>query len=129
MTNLILQIEDKLIVYYDNSVYLNEEALFYEKLILSKKESYERHSLNKEKQYHSFDDKPAVVGASGNQYWYQHDKLHRDNDKPAVVYANGNQHWYQNGNAHRDNDLPAVVCADGYREWYQNGTLIKRSTK
>jgi hypothetical protein len=127
MTNLILQIEDKLIVYHDSKVYLNDEALFMEKLILSSKEPYERRSFNKEKQYHSFDDKPAVVGAYGNQYWYQNGRQHRDNDKPAVVGTNGNQFWYQHGKCHRDNDKPAVIQADGSQYWYQNGTSIKSS--
>jgi hypothetical protein len=151
MTNLILQIENKLIVCYDNTVYLNDEALFMKKLILSRKESYERRSFNKEKQLHSFDDKPAVVWANGNQvwyqngefhrdndkpavvlangnqYWYQHDKLHRDNDKPAIILANGSQIWYQNGKCHRDNNLPAVVDACGTQEWWRNGKLIKSS--
>ena len=53
-------------------------------------------------------------------------KLHRDHDKPAVVLADGDMFWYQHGRLHRDNNEPAVIYADGTKSWYQHGKLIRR---
>jgi hypothetical protein len=39
---------------------------------------------------------PAIVFATGEQYWYQHGKLHRD-EGPAVVFNGGEEYWYQHG--------------------------------
>jgi hypothetical protein len=72
--------------------------------------------------------KTKQIDCCGNQRWYnKENQLHSFNDKPAIVFANGDQYWYQNGLRHRDNDKPAVVYANGIQYWYKNGKLIKSS--
>ena len=39
---------------------------------------------------------PAVIGASGDEWWYQHDQLHRT-DGPAIEYSHGGKSWYLRG--------------------------------
>lgn len=64
-------------------------------------------------------DGPAIVTASGNQYWYLDGKPHRANG-PAVQDANGDCEWYFHGKRHRA-DGPAIVRHDGLQEWYFHG--------
>ena len=72
---------------------------------------------------HSFDDRPAVITASGNRGWYRNGKLHRENG-PAVIRSDGTYEWYINGKLHRENDLPAIMWSDGTREWYTHGVFM-----
>ena len=74
----------------------------------------------KNKQKHSFNDKPAVIYHDGVKIWYKNGDIHRDNDKPAWILGKLKS-WYKNGLRHRDNNKPAVIYPDGKKEWYQNG--------
>lgn len=84
---------------------------------------------------HSTGDNPAVIHASGDEFWYRHGKLHRDGDEPAIVYANGNREWYRDGEKHRDGDLPALLYKDPYgrdvyhQSWYKKGNLHRDGDK
>ena len=102
-----------------------------------------------QKKIHNFDDLPAIIYASGTQYWYQNGKLHRNGDNPAIIWPDGSKQWYQNnkrhrdngpaiiwangsedwsrnGRRHRDNNKFAMICANGAQEWWQNGIKIKQ---
>ncbi len=68
-------------------------------------------------------DGPAVIFASGDQFWYFNGKLHRE-DGPAIIFVSGNKSWYLNGLLHRE-DGPALMLADGTQEWYVNGVRTK----
>jgi hypothetical protein len=74
---------------------------------------------NKDGKFHREDDKPAVIFANGNQFWYVNGKRHRVGG-PAVISHNGSQFWYLNGKRHRV-DGPAIVCANGYTSYWLNG--------
>jgi hypothetical protein len=76
-------------------------------------------------QIHRDGDKPAIIHANGNQYWYKDGKLHRDEDKPAIIRADGSQEWYKNDKRHGDDDKPAIIYANGQQEWWVNGRRIK----
>ena len=55
------------------------------------------------------------------------DKLyHSYDDKPAIIFKSGSQHWYKDGKLHRDNDLPAIIKHDGIAVWYMDNKLVKR---
>ncbi len=78
--------------------------------------------------FHSIDDRPAIVYNDGEQTWYRHGKLHRDNDKPAVITTEV-QKYYQHDELHRDNDKPAVIYANGTKLWYQHGKYIRNAAR
>jgi hypothetical protein len=69
----------------------------------------------------SIEDKPAIICANGDKYWYINDKHHRDNDQPAIIRADGDKRWYINDKCHRENDQPAIIWANGTKCWYTNG--------
>jgi hypothetical protein len=60
---------------------------------------------------HRADDLPAVTDTFGGKAWFRHGKLHRENDQPAIEAANGDRAWYENDVLHRERG-PAVVYAD-----------------
>ena len=72
-------------------------------------------------EFHSYDDKPAVVFHNGELHWYEYGKRHRD-DGPAITHPSGYQVWYCNGKYHRD-DGSAVIHYDGGQEWYRHGVI------
>jgi hypothetical protein len=72
-------------------------------------------------QYHRDNDLPALIHATGTQYWYQNGYLHRENDQPAVVYTDGSQEWWYHGRRHRDNDKPASIHSDRDIAYYKYG--------
>ena len=51
-------------------------------------------------EYHSFNDKPAMICSDGSKYWFKNGRLHRDNDLPAVIDKQESycqKRWYVNG--------------------------------
>jgi hypothetical protein len=68
------------------------------------------------KQFHSQNDKPAVITSDGSKYWFKHSLLHRDADLPAIILMSDDiictQKWFKNGLLHRDADKPAVMKKD-----------------
>ena len=77
-------------------------------------------TCNKKGQYHSYNDKPAIIESDGAKFWYKNNRLHRNNDKPAIIYTNGEKHWFKNGLLHRDDDKPAIVWSGGSKQWWVN---------
>ena len=59
-------------------------------------------------------DGPALVYASGSEYWVKGGKKHRE-DGPAQIDDGGNEWWYYNNQLHRE-DGPAVTLV-GVGEW------------
>ena len=78
-------------------------------------------SYNKNRKYHSFNDKPAIIYPNGSKYWYKNGNLHRGDDQPAIIYPDGTKHWCINGKHHRNNDKPAIIGSSGTKRWYVNG--------
>lgn len=71
---------------------------------------------------HRADDLPAVTDTFGGKVWFQHGQMHRDGDKPAIESANGDRAWYKNDVLHRENG-PAIIYADPGKEpeYWLNG--------
>lgn len=88
-------------------------------------DEYGNRSTKLNNQYHSYDDKPALIESCGDKYWFKEGLLHRDNDLPAFIGIDGRRWWYKDGVRNRDNDLPAIVYPNGYAEWFIDGTYIK----
>jgi hypothetical protein len=92
------------------------------------------------KKYHSIDDKPAIIRASGNQYWYKEGKLHRSNDLPAIIRIHTN-HFFDNDQDHhlwntydeyRNKPYPVPSETDIMEgkvalEWYVEGKQCRAS--
>ena len=53
--------------------------------------------LDENRNYHSYNDMPAIIVSNGSKFWYKHGKLHRDNDLPAIVRSSGTQEYYIDG--------------------------------
>jgi len=85
--------------------------------------------FNESGQLHRDGDKPAVVWADGDKFWYRNGKRHRDGNKPALERPNGDKFWYQNGKPHRDGNKPALEWADGDKMWYQHGKRYRDGNK
>lgn len=66
---------------------------------------------------------PAVVGASGNKFWFKHGYLHSWNDAPSYIQQDGSQFWHRDGVLHRESG-PAIIWADGKQEWWRDGVLV-----
>jgi len=65
--------------------------------------------------------KNPQINEQGTKRWYnKNGQRHRDGDKPAIVWADGDKFWYRNGKPHRDGGKPAVERAGGDKFWYQN---------
>ena len=45
--------------------------------------------------YITMKDINDILLANNVGSWYQEGNLHRDGDQPAVIYATGTQYWYQ----------------------------------
>lgn len=61
---------------------------------------------------------------TGDQFWFQHNKLHRV-DGPAIVHSalvHGirSMRWYFDHKLHRDGG-PAIEWSNGVKEWYKHG--------
>lgn len=68
------------------------------------------------------------VTSEGDEEWYDnHEKLHRDGDLPAQIDSAGGKAWFQHGKLHRENDKPAIEAANGDRAWYENGELSRKT--
>jgi len=78
-------------------------------------------TVNSEGKHHSFDDKPAIIYASGTKLWYQNGERHRMKG-PAIERSGGDKVWYLNGKCHRE-DGPAIEHLGGEKYWYLNGEL------
>lgn len=64
------------------------------------------------------------VTSEGTEEWYDdHEQLHRDGDQPAQTDSQGGKAWFQHGKLHREGDKPAIEAANGDRAWYQNDAL------
>lgn len=48
-------------------------------------------------EFHSIDDRPAIICASGVKYWYKNGKIHRDGNKPAATFVSGKKEYWKNG--------------------------------
>ena len=69
-----------------------------------------------------------VINSMGSICTFNDDGNHHSfDDKPAVIYADGEQHWFKHGRRHRDNNLPAVVEPGGIKHWYKYGVFVKRT--
>lgn len=88
---------------------------------------YSTKNVNDE--YHSYNDKHALLYANGTKVWFQHGMIHRDGTLPAVIHHDGSLEWYRHGKLHRDDDLPAVEYIDGRRFWYQCGLIHRDNDK
>lgn len=71
---------------------------------------------------HREDDKPAMLTANGDKYWYNNGKLDRDGG-PAIEFADGSKHWYRNGIRHRD-DGPASISSNGEKQYFLHGKNV-----
>lgn len=81
-------------------------------------------------QLHRANDKPAQTDSQGGKAWFRHGQLHRDGDKPAIEAANGDRAWYQNDVLHRDRG-PAIVYADKSKEpeYWLNGRKMTQEER
>ena len=52
-------------------------------------------------------------------------QFHSYNDLPAIIWKDGTKWWFKHGKFHRDNNLPAIVFCGGRIEYWENGTLIR----
>ena len=87
------------------------------------------YTKNKNGQWHSFNDMPAIIRSNGSKYWYKDGYLHRDNDKPAVIRADGTKAWFIDGDIHRYSDEPAIIYPNGAKKWYSHGEQIPEPGK
>ena len=89
--------------------------------------------LNGEK--HRDGDLPAFIDENGDQFWYQHRRLHRgaegtkgdcvpDGDLPAVVWHYGKKSWFQHGELHRAGGRPAIVNWCGAESFFERGRPV-----
>jgi len=93
--------------------------------ILSKEELKEKFgivdmTLDENGQLHSFDGKPSLVLADGQQIWHEHGVISRKNS-PAVI-SNEVEGWWENGLPHKDGG-PAIKYKNGGYEYWRNGLL------
>jgi len=65
---------------------------------------------------------PALVCASGYEWYYINGKRHNPNG-PAIVWPDGSKEYRINDNLHNANG-PAVIHSDGREEYWVNGELI-----
>jgi len=80
---------------------------------------------NDEGEYHSFNDKPAIVYNNGNKFWFKKGRIRREN-APAIKSIGG-RWWYKEGKLHRI-DGPAIEYISGFEYWYYEGKEIECSS-
>ncbi len=68
--------------------------------------------VNDLNQYHSYDDEPAVVIETHEEF----------NETEELITVFGYKAWYQNGQLHREGN-PAVIHEDGREYFYLKGDI------
>ena len=89
------------------------------------------------KALHSIADKPAIIRATGDMYWYKEGKLHRENDLPAVIRVNTDHFYDESEPAHswtriiQFKNRPYVIKDTDItsKEWYKEGFRFRDDDK